>query len=255
MGISIAICETDSTEALCKAGKTDIKKVFLKDVKGFENYAESDMTMSAKEAKDMMGAEWEAFLKRNRIDPEAEVIYMDKVKNDVDRARLAPNMKKTYTGWVLLEKAPADVKKKIIEASSADDRLTGWDMLSFEEMGATCKKCGLSWDKGRGCIGDFGPESSLLPQIAKHNLPIVANVVEAPRPRRPSPMRTPRSSCARSGAEEKMPLEPKGKLLMSRYGGVLERLEGREHSIEIPDAILFRIGDRLEGRTGAEGVT
>jgi hypothetical protein len=228
MGISIAICETDSTEALCKAGKTDIKKVFLRDVKGFEDYSESDMTMSAKEAKDMMGAEWEAFLKRNRIDPEAEVIYMDKVKNDVDRARLAPNMKKTYTGWVLLEKAPADVKKKIIEASSSDDRLTGWDMLSFEEMGETCKKCGLSWDKGRGCIGDFGPESSLLPQIAKkHNLPIVANVVESAKTKKTFSDEDAKELLREVQVlREKMPLEPKGKLLMSRYGGVLERLEG-----------------------------
>jgi len=228
MGISIAICETDSDGALCKAGKTDIKKVFLRDVKGFEDYAESDVTMSAKEAKEAMGAEWEAFLKRNRVDPEAEVIYMDKVKNDADRALLAPKMKKTYTGWIMLDKAPADVRKKVIEASSVDDRLTGWDMLSFEEMGETCKKCGLSWDKGRGCIGDFGPESSLLPQIAKkHNLPIVANVVESAKAKR-----------AFSGDDakellrevqvlrEKMPEEPKGKLLMSRYGGVLERLEG-----------------------------
>jgi hypothetical protein len=228
MGISIAICETDSNEALCKAGKTDIKKVFLRDVKGFESYAESDMTISAKEGKDVMGAEWENFLKRNRIDPEAEVIYMDKVKNDADRTTLSPKMKKTYTGWVMLEKAPEDVKKKVVEASSVDDRLNGWDMLSFEEMGETCKKCGLSWDKGRGCIGDFGPESSLLPQIAKkHNLPIVANVVESAKSKKTFSGEDAKELLREVQVlREKMPLEPKGKLLMSRYGGVLERLEG-----------------------------
>ena len=228
MGISIAICETDSAEALCKAGKTDIKRVFLKNVKGHEDYAESDVTMSAAEAKDVMGAEWENFLKRNRIDPEAEVIYMDKVKNDVDRAHLAPKMRKTYTGWVVLDKVPAEVRKKVIEASSPDDRLTGWDMLSFEEMGETCKRCGLSWDKGRGCIGDFGPESSLLPQIAKKlDLPIVANVVESAKTKKTfSPDDAKELLREVQVLREKMPNEPKGKLLMSRYGGVLERLEG-----------------------------
>jgi hypothetical protein len=228
MGISIAICETDSNEALCKAGKTDIKKVFLRDVKGFEDYAESDVTMSAKEAKEVMGAEWEGFLKRNRIDPEAEVVYMDKVKNDVDRARLAPKMKKTYTGWVMLDKAPADLRKKIVEASSADDRLTGWDMLSFDEMGETCKKCGLSWDKGRGCIGDFGPEASLLPQIAKKlGLPIIANVVESAKTKKTFSGEDAKELLREVQVlRQKMPDEPKGKLLMSRYGGVLERLEG-----------------------------
>jgi hypothetical protein len=228
MGISIAICETDSNEALCKAGKTDIKKVFLRDVKGYEAYAESDITMSVKEAKEVMGAEWENFLKRNRIDPEAEMVYMDKVKNDVDRAHLAPKMKKTYTGWVLLDKVPADVKNKVIEASSSDDRLTGWDMLSFDEMGETCKKCGLSWDKGRGCIGDFGPESSLLPQIAKkHDLPIIANVVESAKTKKTFSGEDAKELLREVQVlRQKMPDEPKGKLLMSRYGGVLERLEG-----------------------------
>lgn len=227
MGISIAICETDSNEALCKTGKTDFMKVYLKDVKGFEDFAESDMTMSVHEAKQVLGVEWEGFLKRNRIDAGAEVIYLEKVKNDVDRALLLPRMKRTYTGWVLLEKAPADLKRKMLDASSPDDRLTGWDMLSFEEMGETCKKCGLSWDKGRGCIGDFGPESSLLPQVAKkHDLPIVANVVESARSKKVF-----RGEDAKELLREvqvlrqKLPDEPKGKLLMSRYGGVLERLE------------------------------
>jgi hypothetical protein len=228
MGISIAICEIESSEALCRAAKTNVLKVYLRDTRGFEDYAESDLTMSAQEAKGIMGAEWEGFLKRNRIDPQSEVIYMEKVKNDVDRAHLAPEMRKTYTGWVFLDKAPADLRKKILDASSPDDRLTGWDMLSFEEMGETCKKCGLSWDKGRGCIGDFGPESSLLPQVAKkHDLPIVANVVESAKNRKVF-----RGDDAIELLREvqvlrqKLPDEPKGKLLMSRYGGVLERLEG-----------------------------
>jgi len=228
LGISIAICETDSNEALCKSGKNNFKKVFLKDVKGFEDYAEWDMTMPSPQAKDVMGAEWEGFLKRNRIDPEAEVIYMEKVKNDVDRAHLAPSMKKTYTGWLFLEKAPEDLRKKMIERSSSDDRLTGWDMLSFEEMGETCKKCGLSWDKGRGCIGDFGPESSLLPQVAKkHGLPIIANVVESAKSKKTFSGEDAKELLREVEVlRQKLPEEPKGKLLMSRYGGVLERLEG-----------------------------
>jgi hypothetical protein len=228
MGISIAIYETDSDEALCKTAKTSFKKVYLRDVKGFEDFAEADTMLPAPEAKQLLGAEWDGFLKRNRIDADAEVIYLDKVKSDADHELLAPKMRRCFTGWVFLDKVSADQKQRIIGASSPDDRLTGWDMLSFEEMGETCKKCGLSWDKGRGCIGDFGPESSLLPQIAKKlDLPIIAGVVESAKAKRAfSPDDAPELLREVQVLRQKMPAEPKGKLLMSRYGGVLERLEG-----------------------------
>ena len=225
MGISMAICEVDSDASPCKVKKTSFVKVYLNDVKGYEQYAEFDSLISGPEAKKVVGAEWEAFAKRNRLDPVAEVIYVDKIKNEADRGKLLPSAKKNYTGWVFVDKAPSDVARQMISKSSPDDRLTGWDMISFEEMGETCKKCGLSWDKGRGCIGDFGPESSKLPGFAsKHGLSIIANVVESSKSRKVFGNEDANELLREVQVmREKLPAE--GKAMVHRYSGVLDRLE------------------------------
>jgi DNA-directed RNA polymerase beta' subunit len=169
--------------------------------------------------------DWEAFCKRNRVDPTVEVIYVAKIKNEADRAKLTPSAKRNYTGWVFVDKVPADVARKIIEKSSPDDRLTGWDMVSFEEMGETCRKCGLSWDDGRGCIGTFGPENSLLPGIAsKLGLPIIANAVESSKTKKVFSNDDAKELLKEVAIlREKLPNE--GKAIVHRYGGVLDRLE------------------------------
>jgi len=225
MGISIAICETDSDASMCKINKTTYVKVYLGNVNGYEEYAEADLVISGPEAKAAMDKDWEAFCKRNRVDPNAEVIYVAKIKNEADRAKLTPYAKKNYTGWVFVDKAPADVARKIIDKSSPDDRLTGWDMVSFEEMGETCKKCGLSWDDGRGCIGTFGPENSLLPGIAsKLGLSIIANAVESSKAKKVFSADDAKELIKEVAAlREKLPNE--GKAIVHRYSGVLDRLE------------------------------
>ncbi len=225
MGISIAICETDSDASMCKVNKTTFVKVYLGNVSGYENYAEADLVISGPEAKAVIDQDWEAFCKRNRVDLAAEVIYIAKVKNEADRAKLTPSAKKNYTGWVFVDKVPADVARKIIDKSSPDDRLTGWDMVSFEEMGETCKKCGLSWDDGRGCIGTFGPENSLLPGIAsKLGLPIIANVVESSKNKKVFSAEDAKELIKEVAVlREKLPNE--GKAIVHRYSGVLDRLE------------------------------
>ena len=138
MGISIAICEVESDASLCKTSKTSFVKVYLPDIRGYEKYAEFDSVIAGPEAKKVLGTEWEALYKRNRLAPEAEVIYVDKIKNEADRAKLLPHATKNYTGWVFVDKAPADVAREVISKSSPDDRLTGWDMVSFEDMAETC---------------------------------------------------------------------------------------------------------------------
>ncbi len=225
MGISIAICETDSDASMCKVNKTTYVKVYLGNVSGYEEYAEADLVISGPEARSVMDKDWEAFCKRNRVDPNAEVIYVAKIKNEADRAKLTPFAKKNYTGWVFVDKAPADVARKIIDKSSPDDRLTGWDMVSFEEMGETCKKCGLSWDDGRGCIGTFGPENSLLPGIAsKLGLSIIANAVESSKAKKVFSADDAKELIKEVAVlREKLPNE--GKAIVHRYSGVLDRLE------------------------------
>jgi hypothetical protein len=210
---------------MCKVNKTTFVKVYLGNVSGYEEYAEADLVISGPEAKAVIDKDWEAFCKRNRVDPNAEVIYVAKIKNEVDKAKLSPFAKKNYTGWVFVDKVPADIARKIIDKSSPDDRLTGWDMVSFEEMGETCKKCGLSWDDGRGCIGTFGPENSLLPGIAsKLGLPIIANAVESSKAKKVFSADDAKELIKEVAVlREKLPAE--GKAIVHRYSGVLDRLE------------------------------
>jgi hypothetical protein len=225
MGISMAICELDSDRSSCKAAKLKILKVNLKNVAGYESCAEFDLIVPMEEAKKLFASDLEGFLKRNRFDGEAETIYMEKVKNDNDRAKLLPVAKKNYTGWIVMDKADVATRQKVLDLADPDERMTEWEMLSFEEMGATCKKCELSWDEGRGCIGTFGPETSGLPDIARKNgLTIVASVPDAVKNKTKFKVEEAKLLLEEVKVlREKLPDE--GKMAVRRYSGVLDRLE------------------------------
>ena len=225
MGISVAICELDTDKSSCKAAKTNVLKVNLKDVTGYEPCAEFDLIVPVEEAKKLFASDWEGFLKRNRFDAEIETIYLEKVKNENDMAKLKPVAKKNYTGWIVMDKASPEQRKKLLEIADPDERMTAWEMLSFDEMGETCKKCELSWDEGRGCIGTFGPENSGLPDIARKNgLEIVASIPEAVKTKRKFKVEdAPRLLEEVKVLREKLPAE--GKMAVRRYSGVLDRLE------------------------------
>ena len=176
-------------------------------------------------AKTAYGADFETFAKRNRVDAEAENIYLEKVKNDADKQKLTPLAVKQYTGWIAVDNASADIQKRLLDLADPDNRLTKWDMLSFDEMGEACKKCAVSWDEGRGCIGTFGPDNSALPEIAaKYDCTIIASVPKAVKNK---------TLFTKEDAErmleeikilrEKLPLE--SKMMVRRYSGVLDRLE------------------------------
>ncbi len=225
MGISMAICELDTEVSLCKKGKTNILKARLEDIQGWEASAEYDLIVDSSDAKKVMGSDWEAFLKRNRLDGEQEKYYLDKIKKDEDIKKLQPVAKKTYTGWVVLEKLPAEKREEALKKAGPDNLLTGWDCISFDEMNATCGKCGMSWDKGRGCIGTFGPDNTQLPEIArKYDCKIVGSVPESAKERKrmgPEEAKILAKECV--VLKEKLPLE--GKNMVRRYSGVVERLE------------------------------
>lgn len=223
MGINIAICELEAKNALCRELKQNISKVLVSDVTGLESGAEIDAFVTLEDAKAKF-PDWEAFIKRNRINEESDAIYIEKVKKEEDLAVLMPISQKKPTGWIIMEKLDDSQKKIALERSGKENRINGWDLLDFDEMNEKCSTCKLSWDKGRGCIGAFGPDNSLLPEIAaKRDCPIVASAPESSKAqKRFSP------EDAKQLAKEveilTAALPEEGKVYVRRYGGPLERL-------------------------------
>ena len=224
MGINIGICETEAPSAPCRELRANIVKVHLDDPSGFEEYMEYDTKVDLDTAKKAVG-DWDAFIKRNRINPETDAVYMDKVKKDDDRATLEPLAQRVCTGWIVTEGLPDDVREMVLAKAGADDRLTGWDMLSFDEMNDMCANCPLSWDKGRGCIGAFGPDNSLLPEIAgRHGCPIVASVPDAVKEGKRFTPEDAEELLREVGVlMEALPEE--GKMMVRRYSGPVDRME------------------------------
>ncbi len=224
MGISIGICETDAKSALCRELRMNVVKVRVDDIAGMEDLAGYDDVVSLEDAHSLID-DWEAFMKRNRINAETDAIYMDKLKNETDIELLKSKAKRVSTGWVEMDKVSDSDKEKVLSASKKENRLTGWDMLSFDEMNEACLKCPLSWDKGRGCIGSFGPNDSLLPGIAeRRGCEIVASVPEGARTGR---IYSP-DDAARLVKEIEVltiALPEEGKMMVRRYSGPLERMD------------------------------
>jgi hypothetical protein len=225
MGISMAICEMDSVNSLCKTDKETIIKARLSSVQGLEACADYDEMVMTDDAKRLFASDWEGFLKRNRLNEGLESFLLEKVKKEEDAAKLRPVAKKVYTGWVVLSKMSPAQAQDAVSKAGPDNLLTQWDTVPLDETNVICGKCGMSWDKGRGCIGSFGPETSQLPEIAKkHGLMIIARVPELAKSREKLS-----ADDAKLLAEEcrvvKEKLEEEGKGPARRYGGVVERME------------------------------
>ena len=224
MGINIGICETEAPSAPCRELRANIVKVHLDDPTGYEQYMERDVKVDLETARQAVG-DWDAFIKRNRINPDTDAIYIDKVKKEEDRAVLEPLSESVCTGWITTEGLPGDVKDEVISKASPEDRLTGWDMLSFDEMNEMCANCPLSWDKGRGCIGAFGPDSSLLPEIAgRHGCGIVASVPDAVKEGRRFTSEDAKE-LLREVEVLRAALPEEGKMMVRRYSGPVDRME------------------------------
>jgi hypothetical protein len=224
MSISMAICETECRNALCRHQKKSVLRVLAEDAASYGDAAEYEVFLSVEDAAKIF-PDWEGFAKRNRIKDDACTIYLDRLKDDADRATFEKVTKRTYTGWVDLSKVDEDMKKKLIAGSLPEDRQTEWEMISFEEMAAVCSECKLSWDKGRGCIGSFGPDNSALPEIAaKYGCEVTASV-----PGGVSSRRVYTGDDALLLSKEitvlRDALEKEGKLALKRYSGAVDRLE------------------------------
>ena len=225
MGISMAICELDTDDSLCKKGKQTILKARLGSIEGYEAAADFDEVIKTADAKKAFESDWEGFLKRNRLDAERESFLLSKVKKDEDISKLRPFVQREYTGWISLTKLPEDKAVEVVKKAGPDNIMTEWDTVPLDETNVICGKCQMSWDKGRGCIGSFGPDNSQLPEIAKkHNCAIVARIPELAKSQEKLGVED-----AKKLAEEckvlKAKLPEEGKGPAHRYGGVVDRLE------------------------------
>ncbi|MFH1579085.1 MAG: hypothetical protein ABIE25_02895, partial [Thermoplasmatota archaeon] len=150
----MALTELESDKALCKGKKLSVVKVFLEDPSRWEKIVEVDRIVDLKKAADKLGKDKiDEFIKKSKLKVEGDELYLEKVKDENYRKMFEPFVKEAKTKWILMEKVPADQKKEVVAAAKKENTVTEWDMLEFDEMYATCGKCGLSWDNKKGCVG------------------------------------------------------------------------------------------------------
>ena len=224
MSYNIGIDEMNAPSAPCRELRAKLVKVHVEDTSGLEDILEYDSVVDLGKAQEAVG-DWDAFLKRNRINTETDAVYMDKVKKEDDRKLLEPLAERICTGWIIMEGLSEEDRERALSRAGPDDRLTGWDELSFDEMNDMCANCPLSWDKGRGCIGAFGPDNSLLPEIAgRHNCPIVASVPQSAKDGKRFTSEDAKELLREVEVlKEALPIE--GKMMVRRYSGPVERME------------------------------
>jgi hypothetical protein len=226
MGLNMAITELESDKALCKGKKLSVVKVFLEDPSRWEKIVEVDRIVDLKKAADKLGKDKvDSFIKKSKLKVEGDELYLEKVKDENDRKMFVPFVKEVKTKWILMEKVPTDQKKDVVAAAKKENTVTEWDMLEFDEMYATCGKCGLSWDNKKGCVGNFGPSGSPVPELAKkHGLNILSKVNELAEQKK---ILTPKDADELlrevKVLREKAPAE--GKVIVRRIEGTLNRLE------------------------------
>jgi hypothetical protein len=225
MSISIAICETECKSASCKRYKENILRVHVKDPGTYGDAADTDMFLASEKAMDAF-EDKAGFMKRNRIGEDTKTIYLDRLKDDSDRAVLERITERTYTGWVDVSKVSDDMRERLLADSLPENRQTEWDTVSFEDTYSMCGECKLSWDKGRGCIGSFGPDNSALPGIAeKYGCKVVSSVPDGVRDKKIYTKEDAMTLLSEEIPVLRDALVKEGKLAVRRYSGVLDRIE------------------------------
>lgn len=223
MAITIAICELEAPNAACRKLKTEYVRASVDNPSDYFERAETDLVVPRSVAEPLIG-DWSDFVKRNGLDEESEEIYVSFLRNKDDASVLGPLAQKKPSGWISLKGMDAGEISSIASKVGRDRLMSGWEMLTFDEMKEACLSCPLSWDKGRGCIGAFGPDNSLLPEIAKkHGCEIVASVPEGAKSGR---IYTPADGAklAKEVVVLEAALPAEGKVYVNRYSGPVERL-------------------------------
>ncbi len=226
MGLNMAITEIESDKALCKGKKLSTVKVFLDDPGRWEKHVEVDRIVDLKAAAAKLGQEkLDAIIKKARLKVEGDELYLEKIKDPADQKTFAPFVKEIKTKWILVEKVPAAERKDLVASAKKENTVTEWDLLEFDEMYATCGKCGLSWDNKKGCVGNFGPSGSPVPELAKkYGLNLLAKVNEAAESKKVFTAKDADELLKEVKViREKSPAE--GKMIVRRIEGTLNRLE------------------------------
>ncbi len=224
MGINIAIREIECSSALCREKKLKIVRVLVEHPEDFGKASEVFRTVSKEKAMDVI-EDWESFLKKNKLSKDTETVHMDLLINENDTTVLEPLAKECYSGWVDLKGLDPSAQEKAIADSLPENRTTEWELVSFNDMKEICATCEVSWDKGRGCMGTFGPDNSLLPEIAgRYGCTITASVPDGASSGRTY---TPEDAVQLLKEIEilKEALPKEGKMMVRRYSGPVDRME------------------------------
>lgn len=151
MGLNMAITELETDKALCKTKKLTMAKAYVDDPARWAGLVEVDKVVDLKKAAAKLGKEkLDAVLKKSRLAPEGDEMFLEKVKDPEDQKTLGPFVTEVKTHWILVEKVPADRKEDVLAAADKANSVTEWDMVEFDTMYATCANCGLSWDNKKG---------------------------------------------------------------------------------------------------------
>ncbi|UCE80522.1 MAG: hypothetical protein JSV94_05025, partial [Methanobacteriota archaeon] len=168
MGLNMAITELESAKSLCRDKKMTMAKAFVSDPDKWGDLVEVDRVADLKRARGRLGSEKvDGLLKRSRVKVEGDDLYLEKIKDPADQKILEPFVNEIKTNWIVINKVPESRKDEILQAAVDEDSVTEWDLLEFDEMYETCGRCGLSWDNKKGCVGNFGPSTSPVPELAK----------------------------------------------------------------------------------------
>lgn len=219
------IKELESDKALCRDKKNTNAQANLKDISKFSKYCERNYYIDLAKAEAKLGKEKLTEIKRrNKVRGTGE-IKAEKIKDSKDLEALKPFMREEITTWVNLIQQPKNVQDEIMASGLVSDIMNGWDVLSFEEMGAICGKCVLSWDKGRGCVATLMPSDNPMPEIARKNgLNFIANIPKYAEEK--TVFDGAKAKDILSEIEKLRPaVEKEGRGMAHRLSGVIERLE------------------------------
>jgi len=227
MGLNMAITELESDKALCKKKKMMLAKVYVDDISKWGSMVEVDRVVDVSKASKKLGrAKVDELLKKNRIEePEDGKVYLEKIKDDSEKKLLMPFVEDVKTNWILMEKVPGAKKNEVLAAANKQNSVTEWDLVEFDDMYATCAKCGLSWDNKKGCVGNFGPSTSPVPDLAKkYGLTMLSKVNEYGEEKKVLTSKDAQQLLSEVKVlREKVPAE--GKMMVRRIEGTLNRLE------------------------------